>query len=105
MAFVFFMTPTPTPQPFTFPPPPGTPWATLGRWGTTTATARPVPSCSLTGRCAFGVVALWRPRPIMFRRWRHSRLASGSGSTSRAVRRATLPVAADFVRNAKSRNP
>ena len=91
-------------QPITFSPPPRRPWATLGRWGTTTATAKPVPSCSLTGRCAFGVVALWRPKPTTSRRWRRSRLASGSGSTFRAARRATLPVAAGCELSAKSRS-
>jgi hypothetical protein len=70
----------------------------------TTGIARLVLSCLLTGRCAFGVVALWQPRPTTSRRLHRSRLASGSVSTSQAAARAMLPVVAGWLRNAGNRN-
>ena len=70
----------------------------------TTAIGRPVLSCLLIGRCAFGVVALWRLRLTMFRRWHRFRLASGLGSTFRAAARAMHLAAAGWLRNARSRS-
>ena len=98
------MTPTATPQPNPLSLPPRGGWGTLWAWGTTTATVRPVPNCWPTARFVFGVVGLWRPRLTTSRRLRRSRLASGLGSTFQAAARAMLPVAAGWLRNARSRN-